>query len=149
MKKWGLPILLFTAVAIGAFLLFAGLPNSQEVVSVEVTWDRLAQMDLGTGQASPELQKLNHQRIRVPGFMVPLEDQMHLVSEFLLVPSPQACIHVPPPPSNQMIYVKMKNPVEAADGAIWVYGVLSLTSKKHMYGEASFELVGQSVETYQ
>ena len=81
--------------------------------------------------------------------MVPLEDNQRKVTEFLLVPSPQACIHVPAPPPNQMVYVKMKKGVPAADGPIWVYGDFEITLKQSQYGEASFELTGDYVEPYQ
>ncbi len=80
--------------------------------------------------------------------MVPLEDSQKDVIEFLLVPSPQACIHVPPPPPNQMVYVKMKKGTDVAMGPIWVYGTLNLVTKKSMYGDASFELIGDAVEPY-
>lgn len=149
MKKWMLPLILVGVVAVAGGLTYVLLPKGATPTdSVEVTWELLGQMDYISGKPSAELANLNHRVVRVPGFMVPLEDQQQLVSEFLLVPTPQACIHVPPPPSNQMVYIKMEKPTEAAFGPIWVYGTLSLTSKKHMYGEASFELSGMSVEPY-
>jgi hypothetical protein len=116
--------------------------------SVEVDWRLLNEMDYITGKSSAELQALAGKAIRIPGFMVPLEDEQQAVTEFLLVPSPQACIHVPPPPPNQMIYVKMKKGTEVAQGPIWVYGTLNLVTQKSMYGDASFELVGELVEPY-
>lgn len=115
---------------------------------VEVTWEMLGQLDYITGNAGSELKSLDGHAVKVPGFMVPLEDSQKAVSEFLLVPTPQACIHVPPPPPNQMVYVKMKEGTDVAFGPIWVHGTLKLTSKKHMYGEASFELDGVVVEPY-
>lgn len=111
-------------------------------------WRLLGDMDYVTGKASSELNALDGQRVRIPGFMVPLEDEQKLVKEFLLVPSPQACIHVPPPPPNQMVYVKMKEAVDVAFGPIWVYGTLKLTTVRSMYGEASFELSSDFIEEY-
>jgi uncharacterized protein len=44
--------------------------------------------------------------VRLPGFIVPLEGVKDgSVSEFLLVPYFGSCIHVPPPPPNQIVYV--------------------------------------------
>ncbi len=44
--------------------------------------------------------------VRLPGFIVPLEAvKSGDVSEFLLVPYFGSCIHVPPPPPNQIVYV--------------------------------------------
>lgn len=115
----------------------------------EVNWRELGELDYITGDAPEKLKNLHGKKVKIPGFMVPLEDDSRHVKEFLLVPSPQACIHVPPPPPNQMVYVKMKaNETEAMFGPIWIYGTLNLTTQKSMYGEASFELVGDAIEAY-
>jgi len=53
------------------------------------------------------VQALNGQLIRIPGYVLPLEMSGTKVTEFLLVPYVGACIHVPPPPPNQIIYVKV------------------------------------------
>lgn len=115
---------------------------------VEVDWRLLGDMDYISGKASSELEALNHKAVKIPGFMVPLEDESREVVEFLLVPTPQACIHVPPPPPNQMVYVKMKRGTDIAQGPIWVYGQLNLVTKKSMYGDASFEIEGEGIEPY-
>ena len=115
---------------------------------VEVDWRLLGEMDYVTGNSSSELKALDGKGVKIPGFMVPLEDNQREVVEFLLVPSPQACIHVPPPPPNQMVYVKMKRGTDAAVGPIWVHGTLNLVTKKSMYGDASFELIGEAIEPY-
>ena len=106
-------------------------------------------MDYLAKKPTTELQMLDGKQVKIPGFMVPLEDNERKVTEFLLVPSPQACIHVPPPPPNQMVYVVMKKGVEAAIGApIWVYGELKISTKRSKYGEVSFELTGEDIEPY-
>jgi hypothetical protein len=51
--------------------------------------------------------KLNQLRVKIPGFIVPLDNRPDgRVQEFFLVPYFGACIHVPPPPPNQIVYVK-------------------------------------------
>ena len=55
------------------------------------------------GAVRPEL---NGSTVKIPGFVIPLEGDENTVTEFLLVPYFGACIHVPPPPPNQIIYVK-------------------------------------------
>lgn len=148
MQKWILVAAFIVSVALGAAI-YDRLSGGFGGDGVEVTWDMLAQMDYITGKASGELAALDNHMVKVPGFMVPLEDSMKRVTEFLLVPTPQACIHVPPPPANQMVYIKMKGSgVDVAYGPIWVHGTLKLTTKKHMYGEASFEIDGDSIEAY-
>jgi hypothetical protein len=116
----------------------------------EVDWQDLGELDYVSGSAPQKLKDLDGKDVRIPGFMVPLEDDSKAVKEFLLVPSPQACIHVPPPPPNQMVLVEMEEGSEAtvAYGPIWIYGTLSLKSKKHMYGESSFTMQGRKIEPY-
>jgi hypothetical protein len=55
--------------------------------------------------------ELNGQRVRMGGYLLPLEVSGTEVIEFLLVPYVGACIHVPPPPPNQIIYVKAEKGV--------------------------------------
>lgn len=148
MKKWVLAGVFILAVITGAVIYQTVGSHGGAMSGVEVDWRLLGEMDYITGRASSELQALNGKTIKIPGFMVPLEDNQRDVMEFLLVPSPQACIHVPPPPPNQMVYVKMKKGTDVAMGPIWVYGTLNLVTKKSMYGDASFELVGEAVEPY-
>jgi hypothetical protein len=133
----------------GAFL-FQNRSTIGRGDSVEVDWRLLGELDYITGKATSELQALDGKPVRIPGFMVPLEDNQKKVTEFLLVPTPQACIHVPPPPPNQMVLVEMDGTENAKVefGPIWIYGTLSLHSKKHQYGESSFVMKGQHIEPY-
>ncbi len=148
MKKYVLFGVLFVSLITGAVIYQHFSSGGGSGSGTEVDWRLLGDMDYVTGKASSELNALDGQRVRIPGFMVPLEDEQKLVKEFLLVPSPQACIHVPPPPPNQMVYVKMKEGVDVAFGPIWVYGTLKLTAVRSMYGEASFELSSDFIEEY-
>ncbi len=139
-------VLIFLGALGGGIYVLSG---SGKGVGVEVDWRLLGQMDYLAKKPSTELQQLDGKQVKIPGFMVPLEDNERKVTEFLLVPSPQACIHVPPPPPNQMVYVVMKKGVEAAVGApIWVYGDLKISTKRSKYGEVSFELSGDEIEAY-
>lgn len=148
MKKFVLIGVLLLSVVTGA-VIYQHFSNSAGSGSgTEVDWRLLGELDFVTGKASSELTALDGQRVRIPGFMVPLEDEQKLVTEFLLVPSPQACIHVPPPPPNQMVHVKIPKGVDVAFGPIWVYGKLRLTTTRSIYGESSFELTGDYIEEY-
>lgn len=148
MKRWILGGVFILAVITGVVVYQTLISRGGALNGVEVDWRLLGEMDYITGKSSSELKALNGKAVKIPGFMVPLEDNQKDVVEFLLVPSPQACIHVPPPPPNQMVYVKMKRGTDAAMGPIWVYGTLNLVTKKSMYGDASFELIGEAVEPY-
>jgi hypothetical protein len=59
---------------------------------------------------------LDGQRVRLPGYVVPLRtDDAGRLREFFFVPFYGACIHVPPPPPNQMIYATVSGSARAPD----------------------------------
>ena len=145
--KWVLvaTVVFLGAVGIGVY----ALKGVGQGAGVEIDWRLLNEMDYINQKAPKEIEMLEGKQVKIPGFMVPLEDNSQMVTEFLLVPTPQACIHVPPPPPNQMIYVKMKKGTESKQGApIWVYGKFSVSLTKSQYGEVSFEIIGDTVEDY-
>lgn len=149
MKKWLISVgVVVLAVVAGAMIYHRVSGGGFAGNGVEVDWRLLGEMDYVTGKSSSELKALEGRAVKIPGFMVPLEDEQKAVTEFLLVPSPQACIHVPAPPPNQMVYVKMRAGTEVAFGPIWVHGQLNIVTKRSMYGEASFEIIGDSIEPY-
>jgi hypothetical protein len=57
-------------------------------------------------EEAPVVASLNNKTVKLSGFLVTLEGDGKAVSEFLLVPYFGACIHVPPPPSNQIVLVR-------------------------------------------
>ncbi|NBO37557.1 DUF3299 domain-containing protein [bacterium] len=124
---------------------------SPDAKPASIDWATLRELDLSTGKASEQLKKVDGQRVKIPGFMIPLEDNQNAVTEFLLVPSPMACIHVPPPPANQMVHVKMTGGRKAAMsfGPIWIQGRLRISDVSGPYGKSSFEIVGELTEPYQ
>ncbi len=69
---------------------------------------------------------LHGQSIRIAGFTLPLEMEDEKSVEFLLVPFVGACIHVPPPPPIQIIYVKFPEGYKsrALYDAVWITGRL-------------------------
>jgi hypothetical protein len=125
-------------------------PKDGDKASLDLDWSTLRMLDPTSGKAPDALQAMNGKRVRVPGFIVPLEDSQTSVSEFLLVPNPQACIHVPPPPPNQIIHVRMAPGTRAQMnyGPVWVQGRMRITEVAHAYGKASFDMVGESSEPY-
>ena len=67
---------------------------------------------------------LNGKIVRMPGYALPLEQSAGGMTEFLLVPYVGACIHVPPPPPNQIVYVKLKSAYKIASlyEPVWITG---------------------------
>lgn len=142
-------LVFLVSLALGLVLFRGGTAIVSDNVS-EVDWQLLGEFDYVTGQGPAALTALDGKMVKIPGFMVPLEDNQRKVTEFLLVPTPQACIHVPPPPPNQMVLVDMEpgRESEVAFGPIWIYGKLMLKSKRHQYGESSFSMQGVKIEPY-
>ena len=146
--KWVLVALMVFSAAVGAGVYL--IKDTGRGQGVEIDWRLLNELDYITYNTPEEIKKLEGQQVKIPGFMVPLEDNLAQVTEFLLVPTPTACIHVPPPPPNQMIYVKLKKGVEARPGApIWIYGKFKVSKTRSQYGEVSFEIAADLVEDYQ
>jgi len=97
------------------------------------------------------VQALNNRSIRIPGYIVPFDfSPKETYREFLLVPYFGACIHTPPPPPNQIIYVTVKSGVKIKDiwAPVWLEGVL--TTKKHTndLGNAAYTLSMTKLEPY-
>ena len=124
----------------------------------EISWRELRKLNVKTGEMPMSLKKLLGKPIKIPGYAVPIEgdEGFDLVSEFLLVPVFGMCIHVPPPPPNQVILVKMKEPVpfELLLDAIWIYGVLDvgefMVGGEMIYEtETSYVLEGNKVIIYE
>ena len=89
--------------------------------------------------------------IKIPGFIVPLDvGKDGLVTDFFLVPYFGACIHVPPPPPNQIIHVNPAQPLksEAASEAVWVSGILETVRSETGMGNASYRMRGVTVTPY-
>ena len=99
---------------------------------------------------APVVKELDGQLIKIPGFVVPLEGDDNKVTEFLLVPYFGACVHVPPPPSNQLIYVTLPDgaPAEAMYDPIWVTGKLSTKEWKGELAQVGYSMKGISISAY-
>ena len=76
---------------------------------------------------APSNPSLDGQSVRIPGYVVPLEETADGLKEFLLVPYFGACIHTPPPPSNQIIHVRPKSAAKGLRSmdTVWITGMLS------------------------
>lgn len=104
-------------------------------------------------KAAPVVESMEGKYVKLPGFVVPLETEGEKVSEFFLVPYFGACIHVPPPPANQMVYVVMEKgkSIEVTGDmfeAVWVTGTLSIKRTSNELGDAGYMLNATAIEPY-
>ncbi|MDP3226042.1 MAG: DUF3299 domain-containing protein [Rubrivivax sp.] len=99
---------------------------------------------------APVNETLVGQSVRIPGFIVPLEDSKDGMKEFLLVPYFGACIHSPPPPANQIVHVLPKSPAKGLRSmdAVWITGRLVTGRTDSYMGAASYRIEAVSVLPY-
>lgn len=99
---------------------------------------------------APAETSLNGQRVRIQGFLVPLDLSPQAIGEFLLVPYFGACIHTPPPPANQIIHVIPKEPLKGlrAMESITVEGILEIASANTPMGSAGYRVRNPQVAIY-
>ncbi|MDR2340131.1 MAG: DUF3299 domain-containing protein [Deltaproteobacteria bacterium] len=95
--------------------------------------------------------KMNGKPVRIPGFVVPLDFSGAEMREFFLVPFFGACIHVPPPPPNQIIHVTSEKGLKGIEAMeiVWVYG--KLLTERYESGEmgaAGYSIPADLVEIY-
>lgn len=100
---------------------------------------------------APVNPKLSGQKVRIPGFAIPVEQSDKGVDELLLVPYFGACIHTPPPPANQIIHVKLKEPQPAmgAMQAYWIWGEISAQKFSNELGDAAYLIKATGIQPYE
>jgi len=97
------------------------------------------------------VEALNKRTVKLSGFLVTLEGDGKAVSEFLLVPFFGACIHVPPPPSNQIVLVRTGGkPVKAARlfDMVSVTGRLQTVRTQNALASAAYVIDATLVEPH-
>ena len=90
----------------------------------------------------------NGKKIHIGGYPVPLEnDAKGRSTLFFLVPYPGACIHVPPPPPNQIVLVRYPSGIQLDDiyAPIWVDGTLKVEQVSNDLADAAYALDADSV----
>jgi hypothetical protein len=93
---------------------------------------------------------MNGTLIKIPGFVVPLDYENAEMREFFLVPFFGACIHVPPPPPNQIIYVVSQSGLKGIEAMeiVWVYGKIKAEKFETELGSAGYTIPADRVEIY-
>lgn len=116
-----------------------GDPRSEALMrEIREQWDQ-----------APTRGELEGLRIRIPGYVVPLDMLGGDIREFLLVPYMGACIHTPPPPANQIIQVvsARRQALQTMD-AVWVVGTLKVGRSDTRMGVSGYVLDATRIEPY-
>ena len=117
-----------------------GDPQAQEMLrELREVWDN-----------APTNDALDNAAVKLPGYVVPLEESKGELREFLLVPYFGACIHTPPPPANQIVHVVAAPPAKGfrAMDTVWVSGTLKTSRRGSSMGTSGYRLDASVVERY-
>ncbi|EJL01253.1 lipoprotein, putative [Pseudomonas fluorescens Q2-87] len=101
---------------------------------------------------APVVKALDGQQIRLPGYIVPLEvSEEGRTTDFLLVPYFGACIHVPPPPSNQIVHVKSEVGVKLDElyQPYWVEGAMQVKPSTSELADAGYQMEAEKIYVYE
>lgn len=101
---------------------------------------------------APVVKELDGQQVKLPGYIVPLEvSEEGRTTEFLLVPYYGACIHVPPPPSNQIVHVvsEIGIKVEELYQPYWIEGPMQVRSSSSELAEAGYQMEAEKIYAYE
>lgn len=95
--------------------------------------------------------ELEGELVRIPGYLVPLRvNERGDAETFFLVPYFGACIHVPPPPPNQMVHVTFSGglPADAIYIPYWVTGELEIETTANELGVATYAIDATTIIEY-
>lgn len=151
--KWAdlIPVSAAPKKAAGLKSFLANRPKSSSpdhTAIPEGRWMAPGARDTATAAPAPVVEALNGERVKIGGYVVPLDFDATKVKEFLLVPFVGACIHVPPPPANQIVYVKSEAgfDVKGSFDPVWVTGKLKTTHSVTGLAETGYSLDAEKVE---
>ena len=117
----------------------------------DTNWKELVLFDYDSGSRPEFFSQIEGQRVRIPGFIVPLTDEIAVLDEFLFVPNDQACIHVPAPPPNLIIRAKLKEkmPMKNVFNPSWILGKLEIVPTQSEYGSSAFQIQDAQLIEYE
>lgn len=93
----------------------------------------------------------NGETVQMSGFIVPLDYEGTGVTAFMLVPYVGACVHVPPPPANQLVFVTTEEPYESEGlfEAVTVTGMFGTAATSTQLADVGYALSADRIEPYE
>lgn len=119
--------------------------------ATEINWKDLQSIKIADKKDTkptlpPELEKKFKEKVKLKGFMLPLDFEAKEVSEFLLVPYVPSCMHVPPPPANQIVFVKLaKTKSQYFYGPVEVQGKVELSVQNFEFTDSYLKMSADAV----
>ncbi len=92
----------------------------------------------------------NGKIVRIPGYIIPIDMDGTGVTSFILAPFIGACVHVPPPPANQLIFVTTQEPYETKGlfEAVNVTGMFGVSSISTQLADIGYALSADEIEPF-
>ena len=127
-----------------------GVPYAEIIGEGEMDFANDTWLPIFDAYATKLNETLDGVRIRMPGFVLPLEFGPDGVTEFVLVPYVGACVHVPPPPPNQLVFVTSETPWPSDElwEPVWVTGILTTEFQTTDVAETGYALAAVEIEPY-
>jgi hypothetical protein len=117
-----------------------GDPKTMDVMAkLREAWDN-----------APAEPRLDGAAVKLPGYLVTLDETKAGITEFLLVPYFGACVHSPPPPANQIVLVQPAKPLAGFQtmDTVWVSGRLRTARQGSPMGTSAYRLEAALVDRY-
>jgi len=99
------------------------------------------------------VQSLHNTKVRLPGYLVPLNiNKDQKATELLLVPTLGACIHVPPPPPNQTIFIRFPKGIKVTEAGYtpyWVEGAIKVEKTESEYTDVLYAITPDSIVEFE
>jgi hypothetical protein len=149
MTKITLSIIKNLFLSFGVLILL--LANSNSANDTEIGWnDLIPWTAVFTPNEVKFNKKLDGKTVKIPGYIVPLDHIGFGVVEFMLVPFIGACVHVPPPPPNQLIHVTTEKPWDAMTlwEPVWVTGEIVIKFHTNEWAETGYQISADEIEFY-
>lgn len=128
-----------------------GVPYSEivgmgEIDAIRDTW--LPEFDENATKLNAEL---NGAYIKMPGYMLPIDLSTAGVTSFIMVPYVGACIHTPPPPANQLVFVDSKKPWPSDKlwDPVWVTGQIKHELQSTTIADIGYAMQAEKIEVYE
>lgn len=115
----------------------------QQLQALQTGFDHFGSESMPQIQTFNVVEALDGRRVRLGGYVLPFDfSGSGEVSRFLLVPYVGACIHVPPPPPNQLVFVTSEEPVEVSGlwDPVFAEGVMRTARHDNDLGDTAYTL---------
>ncbi|WP_306015567.1 DUF3299 domain-containing protein [Oceanicaulis sp. MMSF_3324] len=124
----------------------------QQMQAVQSGMDHFGAERMPQIQTFNTVDALDGQVVRMGGYVLPFDfTGSREISRFLLVPYVGACIHVPPPPPNQLVYVHAEEPIQIQGlwDPVYVKGVMRTDRHDNELGDTAYTLELTEIQPYE